>query len=205
MLDAEKNQPRRTQEERRKQAEEALLNAAIELIAEQGVQQTSFIHIGKRAGYSRGLASHYFGSKEELVSAITLYLQDKFNSQLGDIEGVNGLDMLNRSIDSYFEYTFGTSKDARAYLVLWSAGLQENSDKRPFLEADKRTCARISAVIEIGKNDGSIPQSLDSAAFSEICLALMRGVAIQILTSSFTIDLQDVKKQCRALIGNAIV
>ena len=54
MLNAEKTQPRRTQEERRKQAEEALMNAAIELIAEQGVQQTSFAQIGERAGYSRG-------------------------------------------------------------------------------------------------------------------------------------------------------
>ena len=51
---------RSTQAERRSRSEEALLDAAAELIAERGVERASLAAIGARAGVSRGLAKHAF-------------------------------------------------------------------------------------------------------------------------------------------------
>lgn len=61
---------RRTQAERREASEQRLLVAAAELIAEEGFAAASLQRIGERAGYSRGLASQHFGSKDGLVSAL---------------------------------------------------------------------------------------------------------------------------------------
>ncbi len=204
MSNPEKLPLRRTQEERRQEAEEALLTAATELIAEQGVQQTSFVHIGERAGYSRGLASHYFDSKEAMIDAIARRLQDRFHAQVGDVVGEDGLGTLLRTADAFIDQALSPSKDARAYLVLWTAGLRENGDNAPFIEADRRTSIKVAALVEIGKNDGSISKDTLSSEFAEICLALIRGVAIQVLKSSFKMKPAEVKKQLRAMIRGAL-
>jgi hypothetical protein len=51
--------PRRTQEQRRGDAEKALLDSATRLFALYGLEQTSLGEIGEKAGYSRGLANHH--------------------------------------------------------------------------------------------------------------------------------------------------
>ena len=59
--------PRRTQEERRTEAEQRLLAAAAQLISETGPASMTLAKVGERAGYSRGLATHHFGSKAALM------------------------------------------------------------------------------------------------------------------------------------------
>ena len=48
---------RRTQQQRRDQAETALLNAAAELAVEHGVRSLTLARVGERAGYSRGIVT----------------------------------------------------------------------------------------------------------------------------------------------------
>jgi len=50
-----------------------LLEAASELIAEQGYDRTTLQAIGRRAGYSHGLVTQRFGSKEGLLTALIEY------------------------------------------------------------------------------------------------------------------------------------
>jgi AcrR family transcriptional regulator len=54
---------RRTQAERRAAARDRLLQAAAELIAECGLPAVTLAQVGERAGYSRGIANHHFGTK----------------------------------------------------------------------------------------------------------------------------------------------
>ena len=59
--------PNRRQQDRRNEAEQRLLDAAAELIGEIGPGAVTLANIGERAGYSRGLATHYFGSKGAMM------------------------------------------------------------------------------------------------------------------------------------------
>ena len=58
-------------EDRRDEAEARLLTTARRLIARLGWAGTTLADAGEAAGYSRGLAGHYFGSKAGLLRAIT--------------------------------------------------------------------------------------------------------------------------------------
>ncbi|WP_202124959.1 TetR family transcriptional regulator [Actinomadura physcomitrii] len=78
---------RRSQEERRAQAERALLEAAAKLFARRGVEQTSMADIGEEAGYSRGLANHHFGSRAELVNRLARRAQSDFVMGLSSFGG----------------------------------------------------------------------------------------------------------------------
>ena len=68
---------RRSQVERRQESEHALLSAAAEVIAERGINGASLSVIGERAGTSRGLPAHHFGSKDALVARVASAAQDR--------------------------------------------------------------------------------------------------------------------------------
>src|SRR5262245_31521106 len=67
---ARRRRGRRTQAARSALSGNRLMEATLALIAERGYHHASLQAIGARAGYSRGLVSHRFGSKEGLVWAI---------------------------------------------------------------------------------------------------------------------------------------
>ena len=54
---------RRTQEERREEAERRILEAATRIIGKTGVETFTLADVGEAAGYSRGLPAHYFKTK----------------------------------------------------------------------------------------------------------------------------------------------
>ena len=51
-----------TQAERTARAETRMVLAAIDLLKTEGIQGTTLVAIGEKSGYSRGLATHHFGS-----------------------------------------------------------------------------------------------------------------------------------------------
>ena len=53
---------RRTHAQRREQAEQRLLEAALGIVAQRGSIRMTLAEIGEAAGYSRGLPAHRFGS-----------------------------------------------------------------------------------------------------------------------------------------------
>src|SRR5438105_1028148 len=73
-----RQQPRRTQRERRELSRNRMLEAAVTLVARQGSSRTTLSEIGQRSGYTHGLVSHRFGSKGQLVRALIEKLQGNF-------------------------------------------------------------------------------------------------------------------------------
>src|SRR5687768_176398 len=62
---------RRTQIERRADAERRMLDAANALVAEKGLPALTLAAVGTAAGYSRGLPTHHFKTRARLLSALT--------------------------------------------------------------------------------------------------------------------------------------
>lgn len=58
---------RRSQQERRQRTQEAVLNAAIELLFERGYANFTTADVAERAGVSRGAQNYYFRTKGDLV------------------------------------------------------------------------------------------------------------------------------------------
>src|SRR3954447_23673972 len=65
---------------------EQIVEAAVAVIAEQGLQNLSLSEIEKRAGMSRGQLTYYFPSKEDILLAVfdRLLLLMKQRAQQGD-------------------------------------------------------------------------------------------------------------------------
>lgn len=77
-----------------------LLKAAVELFSVHGFSKVSIRDVTDKAGGSVGLVRHYFGSKDDLISATNEYvlveLQSAFDSIGNDLEASNGEALVDR-------------------------------------------------------------------------------------------------------------
>src|SRR6202044_804566 len=126
---------RRTQQQRRDEAETALLNAAAELVVEQGVHSLTLARVGERARYSRGLVTPYFGSKQAPLQPLARATQSGFVPGLDGIPP--GLDRLLRLIDGYIGSLGQLRMGKRAFLLLWAEAAPAADRARIFPERDE--------------------------------------------------------------------
>jgi AcrR family transcriptional regulator len=75
--------PAQTRAERGEQTRTRLLEATITSIARDGISGASIERITDRAGVSRGLVRHYFGTKRTLLAAAFQLLADDYCGMLG--------------------------------------------------------------------------------------------------------------------------
>lgn len=74
---------RMTRADRGEQTRGRLLDATISAIAEDGIAGASVERITQRAGVSRGLVRHYYGSKGQLLAEAFQVLADDYRRMLG--------------------------------------------------------------------------------------------------------------------------
>lgn len=192
---------RRTQAERRTRSEEALLDAAAELIAERGVERASLASIGQRAGVSRGLPTHHFGAKETLVARLAERAQERIAAFMLERQphhpDVTGLDVVYNTVDSYLELFQHPSPDVRALLVMWGSTFPSSSSVAGMADAERRSYEGLSDVITSGQRDSSIRPDADPTASAVMLLGMMRGIAALLLTDSALTDMRRVRNTCR--------
>jgi len=173
---------RRTQLERRTGAERALLDAAVELIAAQGVDQTSLAQIGERAGFSRGMVNHHFGSRAALVERLAARTQAAFVDSLDSDQPEDEREALTQIARKYLDAVRDSGDVVRAFFVMWGAANAAGSPLRPvFVTDDDRFRSAIEALVERGRARGTIRGDVDPVGFAVSYVALLRGVAAQYL------------------------
>lgn len=188
--------PRRTQAERTATASDRMLRAARQLIARQGYTKTTLAQVGKEAGYTGGLVSHHFGSKEgllrELVSRITQrFYQDQIRPATADLHGLHAL---TTTVDTYLNELVVRGERMRTLYVLMGEALgpvPEINEVFAELNAGFRSNARTS--IEDGVARGEIRADLDADAEAGLFVGMLRGVAMQWMADPGCFDLEAVR------------
>ena len=113
----------RTQAERRDEAERRILEAAALIVAEEGFEAITLADAGERAGYSRGLPSHYFGTKNDLLSALAFTLSTSFMARRRASADLSGFEGLIASVKYYFELPPQNTKMVRAFHTVLAGAL----------------------------------------------------------------------------------
>ncbi|ONH61703.1 TetR family transcriptional regulator [Frankia sp. CcI49] len=201
-------EPRRTQVERRNESEEALLDAAADLVAERGVEGASLARIGSRAGTSRGLPNHYFGSKDELVARLAQRAQNHIDDAMvaaatrggRRVADTPGLDLLRTTVDTYVERFENPTSADRALIVMWGATFPTEASVRGMTDADRRSRDGWAMLIEQGQRDGSVRADLDPATGAILLQGLVRGLAASLLVDADLIDTRQAREACQVWI-----
>lgn len=173
---------RRTQAERVAESDRALLGAAVRLIAERGYQRTTLAAIGEASGYSRGLVTQRFGSKEGLLLAVLDRLLDSWALRnVGPRVGERvGVEALRASLDAYLHVVETAPDSLRAYHAL----LREADGPVPAVrdriaDLNRRERAGIEALLRAGQADGTVRADVDPRAVATTFLATIRGTTTQ--------------------------
>lgn len=173
---------RRTQAQRREEAERRLLDAALTIVAQRGSVRMTLAEVGQAAGYSRGLAAHRFGSKAGLVQALAGHIGEQFGQQRARGPALQpGLEAILGNIRFYFGRRDAEWLSSRALLVLINESCVEaQPEVRPVVVAYNRSAlAWFEQHIATGIARGEIAPHNDPSITAVILLGAMRGVLQQ--------------------------
>ncbi|MCG0287639.1 TetR/AcrR family transcriptional regulator [Streptomyces sp. PSAA01] len=184
--------PRRTQKQRRDQAEAALLAAAAELVVEQGVRSLTLARVGERAGYSRGIVTHHFGSKQALLELLARTAQSGFVPGLADLPP--GLDRLLRLINGYIGELGQVGTAHHAFLLLWAEAPTMPELAPIFRERDASFRADLRDDVAAGIAEGTIRHDLAPEEVAVAIVGQLRGIGLQRLLDPPAVDTERLRR-----------
>ena len=185
---------RRSQADRRDEAEQRLLAAAVHLVAERGLERITLADVGVAAGYSRGLPAHYFGGKNGMVITLAAHLIDGFGRALDRVERHGpGLPRLLGTVAFYFDSARKDPLRTRALFVLMGDGLSNGLIRDQLGELNARSAKAFEVNLRAAIEAGEARAAIDARSMGVLILAGLRGAVGQWLLAPGDIDLDAVR------------
>ena len=174
--------PARASGERRwTMSDHALTEAAIELLVERGIEGTTLRSLGARAGYSRGLATHRFGSKAGLFTHVMRIATARWLSCLqAEIGACVGVDALCASADALHRFIRDRPNIVRAMYILWFQSIDPGAEYRANVAAVHRAQREdVVAWIEAGQRQAAVKTGIEPVRVAEQYIAATAGIVYQ--------------------------
>jgi AcrR family transcriptional regulator len=180
--------PRRTQEQRRDAARTAIIETAIRLLNEGGYGKMTLADLGERAGYSRSLATHYFGSKPKLLAEVLDHvLRESPPASLDD--SVTGFRRIEAEIGAVFDGLKDNPSSLRAYVIITHEAVTSLPELRPLVHRQNLAFReRVESALHEAATLGTVRPDLDAASVSIAVTAMIRGIVWEWFTDD-TLDL----------------
>jgi len=190
---------RKTQAERTALSDARMLEAATALILEHGTHNTTLREVGERAGYSRGLASNRFGSKEGLFSQLVRDFNRRWADELRRTVGDStGLEAFSAALDAVEHYLLTRSNEMKALYILWFESISSHEEVRARLARNHKAYRRdAERWVREGIRQGTIRDTIDPECFAVEFASLIFGLIYQWLVDSDKVDVHAVFQHYR--------
>jgi AcrR family transcriptional regulator len=167
---------RRTQAQRREATRVALLDAAIDSLAEDGYAQTTMRGVAERAGVTPGALQHHFETKVELLGQARQHLGETIGRELlVDLPTHVSIRLRNEvMLDRWWTVCCGSGFDA--LVELWVASRTDDDLRRRLAQADVE-----NAHLYVEGSRLAFPELAEHPRFGELMttgLATLRGLAL---------------------------
>ncbi len=170
------------QQQRTKRSTDALLEAAGELIAEGGFEALTFAAIGDRAGYSRGMVSARFGSKDGLIEALIDRIVNGWSHRnvLPRTRGKPGLESITILIGAIRSQAAADPGALRVlYALMFEAVGSDDDLRRRFAKFHEGFRSDVARLVVRGQRDGSIRADAVPDAEGTLVVSALRGIGYQ--------------------------
>lgn len=190
---------RKTQAERTALSDARMLEAATALILEHGTHNTTLREVGERAGYSRGLASNRFGSKEGLFSQLVRDFNRRWAEELrASVGDSTGLEALSAALDAVERFLLTRSNEMKALYILWFESISSHEEVRARLARNHKAYRRdAERWAREGIRQGTIRDTIDPECFAVEFASLIFGLIYQWLVDSDKVDVHAVFQHYR--------
>ncbi len=160
-----------------------ILAAAVRVICDRGLCETSIADIAAAAGVSAALVVYYFGAKDRLMAAAMAYSEERFYARIAAVDrtarpSVQLVRLIQLCCPSDAEADGEVWDDWAMWMELWPRS-RHDPLLGPAREAlDRRWWLTISAVVRAGQEAGEFA-AVDPDDFAVRLAALIDGLCIQ--------------------------
>jgi AcrR family transcriptional regulator len=137
-------------------------------VAKRGIAGSTFEHVAREAGVSRGLLHYYFGTKERLLVEVVRRDSD-----------LRVLEVLVSSLEDWIETDPGFFV---SLFELFTAGRRTPEIQREIGELFNRTRFHVVEILDAKQEEGVLKMRFDTAAVVGFLYAIADGVALQMLS-----------------------
>jgi AcrR family transcriptional regulator len=161
-----------------------IVDAMRESVAKRGAAGSTFEHVAREAGVSRGLLHYYFGTKERLLVEVVRRDAEirvtRLNEPLGAARTVDDvLDILVNSLTDLIENEPGF------FLLLYelfSAGRRNPDIQHEVGQLFERTRSNVAEILKAKDREGVLSLRFDAESIVSYLFALGDGFALQALS-----------------------
>ena len=161
-----------------------IIDAMRDSVARRGAAGSTFEHVAREAGVSRGLLHYYFGTKERLLIEVVRRDSDlrieRLDEMLGEATTADAvLDVLVKSLTDLID------NDPGFFLLLYelfSAGRRKPEIQHEVGQLFEATRSHVAKVLRRKEDEGILSLRFDAEAVVAYLLAVADGFALQALS-----------------------
>ena len=175
----------RRQAERTALSDARMVDAAVKLIVERGIERTTLKEVGELAGYSRGLAGYRFGSKGGLYGFVVKAIGEEWLTELTRVtQGKVGIAALSAATDAHYRFCVEAPDHVRAFYILWFESIGPGSDYKDVIAGiHRRRQHDVMAWIRKGIEAGHISPDVNANGVANQFCASIIGIVYQWLVA----------------------
>jgi AcrR family transcriptional regulator len=174
--------------ERRLPGEKAqrIVEAMRSSVARRGVAGSTFDHVAREAGVSRGLLHYYFGTKERLLAEVVRHDADVrmtlLDEQLRDAATPD--DVLARLVTSLEDLVEREPELIVLVFELFALSRRHEEIAAEFGELVRRSRERLAAILRVKEADGAVRLGAEPDEVADVLFAMADGMALRMLAES---------------------
>jgi AcrR family transcriptional regulator len=160
-----------------------IVDAMRRSVARRGVAGSTFDHVAREAGVSRGLLHYYFGTKERLLTEVVRRDGElKMAALEVQLEGAQTVDDFIALLVTSLEDLVANDPDLLAVGFELFTLAQRNPDiAAEYAELQRNMCGHIATVLAAKHDEGVLHLAAPPGAVVEVLLSLADGVALRML------------------------
>jgi AcrR family transcriptional regulator len=173
-----------------------VLQAALTVIADKGLDETRMVDIGDAAGMSAGHVMYYFPSKAELLMQALKWSEDQFLSQAQD--AVRQLPTARERLWRLVELSVPDTPADPAWILwleTWARAPHDQRVARIGRDIEQRWLSALAAVIREGQAAGEFAD-LNADEFAISFSALIDGLSIRLVGGAGTLTRSRLLEIC---------
>jgi AcrR family transcriptional regulator len=153
-------------------------------VAQKGVAGSTFDHVAREAGVSRGLLHYYFGTKERLLAEVCRTDCDLRMAALdAQLAGAHTPDeVVARLVASLEDIVEHDPEFLTLIFELFTLGRRNDEIAAEFAELVGRTRDHLAALLQSKHDEGDVELTVDAGALADLLFALADGMAIRMLS-----------------------
>jgi AcrR family transcriptional regulator len=162
-----------------------IIDAMRASVAERGIAGSTFEHVAREAGVSRGLLHYYFGTKERLLVEVIRRDTDLRVDRLD--QGLAPTQSVDQVIDAMVASLKDTLDNEPEYFLilfeLFTALRRAPDIEREIAEMSTRTREHVAQILRNKEREGVLKLRSDPEAVVDYLFATADGYAFQVLTN----------------------